>query len=119
MQEVEYRLGEENHIITTSAFTPIDDFLTRAYATITFRLRIPGWLVHPFFGPLAMKIFKQDARILKLQTETIQRFDGASFSSTEIDLLGAQIWRLMSRAQEGSSEGPPTDEWRREIRLRV
>ena len=116
--EVEYRLGSDAHILTRTAFTPIDDFMSRAWAVISFRVRIPGFLIRPLFGPVAMRIFRQDAWILKLQTETIQRFDGERFTSTEIDVLGGQIWRLMTRAAAGEF-AEDEQEYRREIPLQV
>jgi phenylpropionate dioxygenase-like ring-hydroxylating dioxygenase large terminal subunit len=101
--QVEYRIGEENHILVTTMCTPVSDFFTRLYAVISLRLRIPGFLVKPILTPLALKIFSQDAEILKLQTETIQTFGGEQFVSTELDVLGPHIWRLMRQAERGES----------------
>ena len=99
--QVEYRIGTENHLMVSAAMTPVTDFLTRIYAVVSFRLRIPGWLVVPFLKPLALRIFAQDAVILRRQTETIQRFGGEQFASTEIDVLGKHIWRLLRAAERG------------------
>lgn len=116
--QVEYAIGTETHLIVTALCTPIDDFSTRLFATVTFRTRLPGWLVKPILNPFAMRIFSQDAGILKLQTDSIQRFGGEHFASTELDLMGPQIMRLMRLAQDGR----PTDdgrEWRREVQFRA
>src|SRR5262249_11001754 len=99
--EVEYRIGEENHILVASAMTPVNDFLTRIFAVVSYRMRVPGWGVKPVLLPIALKIFGQDAAILKRQTENIQRFGGEQFASTEIDVLGRHIWRLMKAAERG------------------
>ena len=99
--EVEYSIGTENHILVASAMTPVSDFVTRIFAVVSFKLRLPGALIKPFLQPLALAIFKQDAAILKLQTETIQRFGGEQFASTEIDVLGRHIWRLLKNAERG------------------
>ena len=40
--KVEYRLGERNHLCVSSALTPLDDFETRLFSTMTLRLRVPG-----------------------------------------------------------------------------
>lgn len=119
--QVEYRLGEENHIVVTSLCTPVDDFRTRIHAAITFRLRLPGWLVKLVLSPVGMRIFRQDARILREQTAALRRFGGAHFASTELDVLGWQIWRLLRRAQKGAPDGDhePDETWRREIRMSV
>lgn len=99
--EVEYRIGHENHILVSTAMTPITDFFTRLYAVVTFRSRIPSSVLKPVLKPLALRIFQQDARMLRMQTETIRRLGGESFASTDIDVLGRHIWRLLKNAERG------------------
>lgn len=99
--QVEYKLGTENHFMVTSACTPVEDFRTRLFAVVSFRSRIPGALLAPVLEPLAMRIFRQDAEILKHQTDSVRRFGGEQFMSTEIDVLGPHIWRLMRQAERG------------------
>ena len=117
--EVEYRMGEESHFVALSLCTPISDFVTRVFAVVAFRLPVPGWLVAPFIGPVAMRVFQQDVRILDLQTRAIERFGGEQFISTEIDVLGGQIWRLLRRAAEGKGPDASDATFRRELTLRV
>lgn len=105
--QVEYRLGETSHLLSTSLCTPISDFETMLYAAVTFRLPLPHWMVRPFLTPVATHIFKQDSVILEKQTEAIRRFGGEQYVSTEIDVLGPQILRLLLQAQRG--EKPPLD----------
>lgn len=102
--QVEYRLGSENHVVITTAMSPVTDFVTRMFAVISFCLRLPGALIRPFLHPLAMKIFRQDAEILALQSRTIQAFGGEQFMSTDADVLGREIWRLMRQAERGEPE---------------
>lgn len=116
--QVEYRLGTENHVVVTTALTPINDFVTRMYATIQFRVRVPGFVLKPIVEPIAMRIFKQDADILELQTETIRQFGGEQFVSTDLDLLGPQIWRLLLQAERGNLE-PTGEPYHKEIRMMV
>jgi phenylpropionate dioxygenase-like ring-hydroxylating dioxygenase large terminal subunit len=99
--QVEYSIGPENHVLVDSVMTPLTDFRTRIYAVVSFRTRLPHVLVQPFVKPLAMRVFRQDAFILKKQTESIQRFGGEQFASTEIDVLGRHIWRLLKAAERG------------------
>jgi phenylpropionate dioxygenase-like ring-hydroxylating dioxygenase large terminal subunit len=100
--EVEYSLGSENHFYISAAMTPVSDFYTQINAVVSFRLRlIPAWLVKLFLKPLALRIFAQDAEILRLQTENIHRFSGEQYASTEIDVLGRHIWRLLRSAERG------------------
>ena len=100
--QVEYRLGAENHVVVTTVLTPISDFVTRMVSTVQFRVRVPGWLVRPVLEPIALKILEQDAVMLREQTQTIQRFGGEQFVSTDIDLLGPHIWRLLRQAERGN-----------------
>ena len=101
--QVEYRLGTENHVVITSAHTPVSDFETRLYAVASFRLRFPGWLVRPILTPIALRIFRQDAEVLREQARNIQRFGGEKFASTEIDVLGPHILRLLKDAERGDT----------------
>jgi phenylpropionate dioxygenase-like ring-hydroxylating dioxygenase large terminal subunit len=117
--QVEYRLGE-SHLVATTAMTPVDEVRTRLFAVVTFRLPVPGWLVRPFVSPVATHIFRQDARMLTLQAENIERFGGESFASTSLDVLGPQIWKLLERAARGESPPPgagPEHEHRARFRL--
>jgi len=103
--QVEYRIGTENHIFVCAACTPISDFETVLHAVISFKLRVPHWLVKPFLTPIALRVFKQDAVMLARQTETIRHFGGEQYLSTEIDVLGGHIWRLMRRAMRHAERG--------------
>ncbi len=115
--QVEYRLGSDLHILITSLCTPVEDFVTRMNAVISFQMRLPGWLIKSILYPIGMSIFKQDARILSRQTEALQRFGGENFNSTEIDVLGLQIWRLLRRAERGEAPEPEEKDWKREIQM--
>ena len=98
--QVEYRLGHSTHICVTTALTPVQGYYTRLFSVVS-RLPIPGWLIAPILRPIGTRIFQQDADILKRQTETIKRFGGEQFSSTEIDVLGGHIYRLLKQAERG------------------
>jgi len=103
--QVEYRLGERSHFCVTTALTPLEDFRTRLFAVISFKLGwIPGWLVTPFLKPIGKKIFAQDAVMLAHQTAQVRRFGGEQFTSTEVDALGPAILRLLRSAERGDRE---------------
>jgi phenylpropionate dioxygenase-like ring-hydroxylating dioxygenase large terminal subunit len=104
--QVEYRLGPENHLLNTTAMTPVGPFETRLWAVIQLRLRLPSSLVAPLVAPLAMRILRQDGAILGLQSAAIRRFAGEHFTSTEIDVLGPHIWKLLAAAQTGEEPAP-------------
>jgi phenylpropionate dioxygenase-like ring-hydroxylating dioxygenase large terminal subunit len=114
--QVEYRLGAENHLLVTSICTPLEDFRTRMFAVVSFRLRLPGALIRPLLQPLAMRIFRQDAALLARQSDVIRRFGGESFVSTDLDLLGPHIWRLLKQAEAGIAPDPG-EEVLREVRF--
>jgi phenylpropionate dioxygenase-like ring-hydroxylating dioxygenase large terminal subunit len=101
--QVEYRIGSENHFRVDSVMTPVNDYLTRIYAVVSFRTRVPPTLIAPFVKPLALRVFLQDAFILKKQTETIHRFGGEHFTSTDVDVIGRHVWRLLRSAERGDT----------------
>lgn len=114
--QVEYRIGTENHFLVDSVMTPVNDFVTRIFAVVSFKLRLlPGWLIKPILMPLAMRVFQQDAKILQMQTDLIHRFGGEQFVSTEIDVMGKHIWRLLKAAERGDAPGEELSE----VKLRV
>jgi phenylpropionate dioxygenase-like ring-hydroxylating dioxygenase large terminal subunit len=122
--QVEYRLpvpnGPENHLLVTSAFTPVSDTQTRLHAAVTFHLRVPHALIRAALPPIANLIFSQDARILARQAENVARFGGEQFASTELDVLGQHILRLLRRAERGETgdgAGGPAAEQRLTMRV--
>jgi phenylpropionate dioxygenase-like ring-hydroxylating dioxygenase large terminal subunit len=116
--QVEYRLGDHSHLVITSAMTPVTDFVTRLWVVIVVRLRMGAALVARLLAPLATRIQRQDATILGLQTETIRRFGGEQLTSTEIDVLGPQIWRLLTHASQGDAR-PAEAVYERRVTMRV
>lgn len=106
--QVEYKLGGgASHVLAVQVLTPIDDFYTRMYAVLHFKIPIlPSWLIRLVVTPVAMKVLRQDAAMLKLQTANVEYFGGERYVSTEIDVLGPHIWRLLKAAERGDlSEG--------------
>lgn len=111
--QVEYALGEDTHFLVTSFCTPVSDFHTRMFAVASFRTPLPGALVRSVLEPVALRIFGQDAAVLARQTEVIQRHGGEQFISTEVDVMGPPIWRLLreaERAEEARQSPPQTRE---------
>jgi len=104
--QVEYRIGAESHLMVTSAMTPVSDWETAIHAVVTFRMPVPAWLVKPFVTPVARYIFRQDARLLASQTEALRHFGTERYASTEIDVVGPAILKMLrgAPAGEGVSE---------------
>lgn len=104
--QVEYRIGNETHFVADTAATPIDDFQTRIFAVVSLRSSFLSPWIAPIVKPLALRVFAQDARILEAQTQTIRRFGEERFASTEVDVLGKHIWRLLRAAERGDHHSP-------------
>src|SRR5262249_20480187 len=98
--------------------TPETEFSTRIHSVISFRLPLPGVLVRALVAPVARWIMAQDARILRLQTETVRRFGEERYVSTPIDLLGPHMGRLRKEA-EGGTRATAAGEPRVEKRIRL
>jgi phenylpropionate dioxygenase-like ring-hydroxylating dioxygenase large terminal subunit len=103
--QVEYRLGADVHFLVTSLCTPVTDFRTRMFAQVQFKTRFPARAVQRLLEPFALRIFGQDAQMLRAQAENIRRFGGEQFMSTELDFLGPHIWRLLKQAEQGEPSG--------------
>ena len=118
--QVEYSFGDQSHLLVSALCTPVEDFRTVMHAVIAFRLPIPGWLVRPVLEPVALRIFGQDQVILRKQTAAARRFGGEQYVSTEIDLVGAHILRLMKASERGeveASRGPGEPTVERRVRM--
>ena len=109
--QVEYRLGEGSHIITTAALTPRTRSVTDLFATVAVKVAVPNPVLRTLFKPIAMHILKQDMEILRRQTEQVERFGAEEFASTEIDVLGLRIKKLLREAATGK-QSPAPDERR-------
>jgi phenylpropionate dioxygenase-like ring-hydroxylating dioxygenase large terminal subunit len=121
--QVEYRLGKKGHL-TTFFCTPVEDFLTRIFAVFQFRLGFPAWAVTLFMTPVIKRILAQDVEMVKRQTETVLHFGEERFTSTELDVMGLQIWQVLRRAElsptiDASVDQVPGYEAHHKIQLRI
>lgn len=114
--QVEYRLGQESHLLATSLHTPLSAHETVVYAVVTFRLPLPHFLVKPFVAPVATRIFKQDAWMLNRQTANTHAFGGEQYVSSPLDVLGPHMWRLLQQASRGEF---PTETYEHHVKMRV
>ena len=113
--EVEYRLGDINHLHIVSLLTPSADLSTRVFSTASLRLRTgqraTSWLARPF----AKRVLAQDAAMLRAISESTSSAPELPHRSAEIDVLGPHIRRLIDDARTGAS----TEPWERRIAMRV
>ena len=101
--QVEYRLSDRSHIITTAALTPRSRNVTDLFATVAVKVPVPNAILRTVFKPVAMRILRQDVEILRRQTEQVERFGAEEFASTEIDVLGLRIKKLLREAASGKT----------------
>jgi phenylpropionate dioxygenase-like ring-hydroxylating dioxygenase large terminal subunit len=99
--QVEYRLSDHSHIIATTALTPRSPTVTDMFATVAAKAPIPNLILRTVFRPVALRILRQDMEILRRQTEQVRRFGTEDFASTEIDVLGLRIKKLLREAAVG------------------
>lgn len=108
--QIEYRVprrdgGDWLRIVNTIAHLPLAPMRTRAWFVVRFSTPLPARVAAPIVLARGKGILKQDARMLALQTEQALKFGGERYASTELDLLGPTIWRLLRAAERGE----PTD----------
>ena len=111
--QIEYRIGDAIRITNSILHLPLSAARTRAWFVLRFRSPLPAALVGPIVRARGKKILQQDIDILEAQTANIARFGGERYTSTDLDLLGNAIWRLMRRAEK-SDQGEEREQARDE-----
>ncbi len=101
--QVEYRLGSATHFVITGFLSPVDDEDTKLFAIASFRTPLPGALLGRLLLPLALRVFAQDARILAAQSRVLREQGGERFVSSEVDVMGPAIARLLRGASKAES----------------
>src|SRR5262249_54033981 len=94
--QLEYRRGPRIESRFTLYFTPQDEGRQEVFAVVT--ARVPRWLGRLLSVPLGWmlrRVVRQDQRILALQKANVERFGGAHYASTELDLLRPSIAGLL------------------------
>jgi phenylpropionate dioxygenase-like ring-hydroxylating dioxygenase large terminal subunit len=115
--QVEYRDGERSHLVATILHTPLDDLATRAWFVQCLRLPLPKWLVRSFVARKVDRVLAQDRDVLREQTEALRRFGGERYASTELDLMGPEILRMLKQAERGLAVDESVPE--RRVRFRA
>lgn len=115
--QVEYRLGDENHVMVTSVCTPVSETVTIMHAVASLKTRLPIGPLAAAAGPIAWRILTQDKEILRAQTELVDRFGTEKFTSTSIDLLGPYILHLLKKAEAGALDEAIVREERTRLRV--
>ena len=112
--QVEYRVGDALHITNSILHLPLSPTRTRAWFVLRFRSPLPAAAVGPIIRARGKKILQQDVEMLEEQTRNIRRFGGERYTSTDLDLLGNAIYKLMRQAERGE-QGPVASETEVEV----
>jgi hypothetical protein len=97
----------------TAYITPLDESRQQAQVVVaTAPGSWPGWLKRWVLSPFLSTALRQDARILRLQAENIERFGGERFVSSELDLLRSHVLKLLE-------SGPTHQPTRRQINCEI
>ena len=115
--QVEYRLGDENHVMVTTLCTPVSETVTDMHTVLSLRTRLPVAPIAFLAGPIAWRILGQDKEILRAQTGLVDRFGTERFTSTSIDLLGPYILHLLKKAEQGALDEAIVREERTRLRV--
>lgn len=107
--QVEYRVDGWLTVCNTVLHLPLSPFRTRAWFVLQWTSPLPASVIRPIVQVRGRQVLKQDATMLAHQSAQIRRFGGESFTSTELDLLGAAIWRLLRQAERAEGQGGGAD----------
>jgi phenylpropionate dioxygenase-like ring-hydroxylating dioxygenase large terminal subunit len=105
--QVEYRAQPWLHITNSVLHLPLSEFRTRTWFVLRANSdRLPTRLVQAVIRLQGPHVAKQDKRVLERQTETVRRFGGEHYSSTDLDLFGTAIALLIRHASEPGRAAP-------------
>lgn len=105
--QIEYAVEGWFRIVNTLVQLPLSPFRTRAWFVVRFSSPLPAPLVRAVVHQQGRRILGQDADALARQTERTRALGGEHYASTELDLLGTAIWRLLRQAER--AEQPDGD----------
>lgn len=104
ISQIEYRVEGWLRIVNTVLHLPLSPLRTRAWFTVRYWTRFPAAAVRPLVIARGRQIARQDVRILGQQTQNMDRFGGEHITSTELDVMGSAIWRLLRQAEKADGD---------------
>lgn len=110
--QIEYRIGDVVRIMNNILHLPLSAERTRAWFVLRFKSPLPASALGPIVRMRGKKILEQDVTMLEAQTANTARFGGERYTSTDLDLLGNAIWRLLrqaERAEQGRGDETPVE----------
>lgn len=103
--QIEYRVEGLVHVVNTVLHLPLSPQRTRAWFDVRFWTPLPAAFIRPLVLLRGRQIARQDVGILREQTRNVARFGGERYVSTELDVVGNAIWRLLRRAERAEHDG--------------
>jgi len=99
--QVEYRVEGADwfEIFNNVIHLPESPTKTRAWFVFRWWSPLPARLLAPIINAQGRMVLRQDKLAMQGQSRNIDRFGGERFASTDLDLLGAAIWRLLRQAE--------------------
>ena len=79
---------------------PLSPTRTRAWFVLRFQTPLPAAVAGLLVRARGQRILQQDVEVLEQQTLNIRRFGGERYTSTELDLFGNAIWKLLRDAEK-------------------
>jgi hypothetical protein len=99
--QVEYRAGPWMQLVNTVVHLPLAATRTRLWFVLRANSqRLPRRLVEAAIRVQGPHVAKQDVRVLERQTANVRRFGGERYASTDLDLFGTAVWRLLRAAEK-------------------
>jgi phenylpropionate dioxygenase-like ring-hydroxylating dioxygenase large terminal subunit len=103
---VDYRMGEDVHVITVLVCTPETAQRTRLHTRMGVRHGVLTPLITRYVEWLTRRIVAQDLAILTSQAERIRQFGGRDFRGVTADLPAAWYQRCTQRAAREAADRP-------------
>lgn len=108
--QLDYRAGSTTRLLVNLLFTPETATSLRVFAVVIGQVpRGLRWLAPAIGRLLLAQVVRQDRAILSLQAANLRRFDGPRYSSTELDLLGPHILRMLTSTQQHTTSADPPE----------
>lgn len=95
--EIEYAFGGRSAVNVTSVFTQCDEHEVALTTAVSWRMRLPGWLIAPLLRRYYRTALREDAVMLEIQRDQLTRF-GSALVMTPADLLSRHMRSLRRRA---------------------
>ena len=115
--QLEYAGPKGTRFLLTSHFTPCDERRVLIHSCIsTPRKLAPAWLKRLALRFVFGRVLRQDQDVLRKQQANIDRFGGAKFTSTPLDVMRPHILYFLGRTGENS---PPASNYEAKLTMEL